>query len=128
MTLKEIMEQLKDFGNEQTKKVLMRHGAKEPFYGVKVQDLKIIQKNVKKIYKDKHKKHELALELFDTGNSDAMYLAGLISEPQFMTKEQLQNWVKKAYWYYLSEYPVAWTAAESNFGWELALEWINSDQ
>ena len=50
MTVKEIIDQLKEIGNEQTKKVLMRHGAKEPFYGVKVQDLKIIQKNVKKIY------------------------------------------------------------------------------
>ncbi len=121
MTSQEILEQLKEFGNEQTKKVLIRHGAQEPFYGVKVQDLKKIQKKIKK-------NHHLALELFDTGNSDAMYLAGLISEPQKMSKEQLQGWAEKAYWYYLSEYPVAWTVAESNYGWELALEWIKSDK
>lgn len=121
MTAQEILVQLKEFGNEQTKKVLMRHGAREPFYGVKVQDLKKIQKKVKK-------NHELALELYDTGNSDAMYLAGLISEPQKMTKGQLLNWVDKAYWYYLSEYTVAWTIAESNYGWELAAEFIKSDK
>lgn len=121
MTEVEVMQQLKEFGNDQTKKTLMRHGAREPFYGVKVQDLKKIQKKVRK-------NHELALELFDTGNSDAMYLAGLISEPKKMTKKQLQYWAEKAYWYYISEYTIAWTTAESNFGWELALEWIKSDQ
>ena len=121
MTVQEVMNQLQEFGNEQTKKTLMRHGAREPFYGVKVQDLKKIQKKIKK-------NHELALELFNTGNSDAMYLAGLISEPQKMTKVQLQDWAEKAYWYYISEYTIAWIAAESKFGWELALEWIQSDK
>ena len=121
MTTKEILNQLKEFGSEQTKKIFMRHGAREPFYGVKVQDLKKIQSKA-------GKNHELALELFDTGNSDAMYLAALIAEPKEMTKEQLQKWAEDAYWYMLSEYPVAWTTAESNFGWELALEWIESEK
>jgi 3-methyladenine DNA glycosylase AlkD len=121
MTTQEILKQLKEFGNEQTKKIFMRHGAREPFYGVKVQDLKTIQNKT-------GKNHELALELFDTGNSDAMYLAALISEPKKMSEEQLQKWAEDAYWYMLSEYPVAWTAAESNYGWELGLKWIESEK
>ena len=121
MTTKEILLQLQEFGNDQTKKIFMRHGAKEPFFGVKVQDLKRIQKQIKK-------DHKLALELYETGNSDAMYLACLIAEPNKMTKKQLQNWAEKAYWYMLSEYPVAWTTSESNFGWELALEWIKANK
>jgi 3-methyladenine DNA glycosylase AlkD len=121
MTKQEILKQLKEVGNEQTKKIFMRHGAQEPFYGVKVQDLKTIRKKLEK-------NHKLSLELFDTGNSDAMYLAALLSEPQKMTKEQLQKWAEDAYWYMLSEYPVAWVTAESNFAWELALEWIESDK
>lgn len=126
MNTKEVMSQLKAFGSEQTKKVLMRHGAREPFFGVKVQDLKKIQKKVNRACRQAGKKHELALDLYNTGNSDAMYLAGLISEPQKMSKEQLQDWAEKAYWYYISEYTIAWTTAESNYGWELALEWIKS--
>lgn len=121
MTTQEILKQLKEFGNEQTKKIFMRHGAREPFYGVKVQDLKTIQNKT-------GKNNELALELFDTGNSDAMYLAALISEPKKMSEEQLQKWAEDAYWYMLSEYPVAWTAAESNYGWELGLKWIESEK
>lgn len=121
MTKDEVMAFLKETGSDQTKKVLTKHGAQEPFYGVKVGDLK---KLVKKIKKD----HALSLELYDTGNSDAMYLAGLIADETRITKEQLQHWVEKAYWYMLSDYTVAWVASESSHADELAAEWIKSDQ
>lgn len=119
MTAKEIMEQLEGFGNEGTKKVLMKHGAKEPFFGVKVADLKKILKKTKK-------NHELSLELYATGNTDAMYLAGLMADEKQITKKQLNAWVKKAYWSYLSEYTVPWVASETDYGIELGLEWIES--
>lgn len=119
MTSSEVMIQLKSLGSESIKKVLVKHGAKEPFYGVKVEHLKKIQKKVKKDYK-------LSMELFDTGVSDAMYLAGLIADSEKMTKKDIQHWAEKAYWSMITEYPVAWVAAESKYGKELALEWIES--
>ena len=119
MTKDEIMLQLSKMGTEQTKKTFIRHGAKEPLYGVKVGDLKTIQKKVKKDYR-------LSLELFDTGNADAMYLAGLIADETKMTKNDLNLWAKQSNWSMISEYTVPWIAAESNFGWELGLEWIAS--
>lgn len=121
MTTKEILKELESYGNEGTKKILMTHGAKEPFYGVKVADLKKILKKTKK-------NHELSLELYATGNSDAMYLAGLMADEKQITKEQLNEWVGQAYWYYLSEYTVAWVASETEFGFELGLEWIKSKE
>lgn len=121
MTTKEILNQLEAFGNEQTKKVLMKHGAKEPFFGVKVADLKTIVKKVKK-------NHELSLELYETGNSDAMYLAGLIADEKQITEDTMQKWAEQAYWYMLSEYTVAWVAAESKYGWKLAMKWIEAPQ
>lgn len=121
MTVQEIMQQLQDFGDENTKKTLMKHGAQEPFYGVKVADLKKILKNTKK-------NHELSLELYATGNSDAMYLAGLMADEKQITKIDLERWIDEAYWYYLSEYAVAWVAAETDFGFELGLEWIDSKE
>ena len=120
MTTQEILDQLEAFSDERTKKTLMNHGAQEPFFGVKVADLKKIVKKTKK-------NHALSLELYATGNSDAMYLAGLIADEKQITKEQLGSWVKKAYWYYLSEYAVAWVAAETDFGFDLGIEWIESD-
>jgi 3-methyladenine DNA glycosylase AlkD len=120
MTKTEVMAELKGYGNEGTKKVFIKHGAREPFYGVKVQDLKKIVRKVKKNY-------DLSLELYDTGNSDAMYLAGLVADENKMTRQDLQKWVKEAYWYMISEYTVPWIASESKYGLELALEWIESD-
>jgi 3-methyladenine DNA glycosylase AlkD len=114
-----IVEELKSLGSESTKKVLMKHGAREPFFGVKIEHLKKIQKRIKMDY-------QLALDLYDTGISDAMYLAGLIADDAKMTKKDLQKWVKAAYWNMLSEYTVPWVAAGSKHGRELALEWIES--
>ncbi len=121
MTLDQIMTELEGYGSESTKKILMKHGAKEPFFGVKVADLKKIVKKTKK-------QHELSLELYATGNSDAMYLAGLIADEKQITKAQLQEWVQQAYWYMISEYTVPWIAAETPYGFELGMEWIKSDQ
>ena len=121
MTKDEILTQLQEYGDEQTKKTLINHGAKEPLFGVKVQDLKKILKKTKK-------NHQLSLELYATGNSDTMYLAGLMADEKQITKAQLEDWVDKAYWYYLSEYTVPWVAAETQYGLELGLEWIKSDK
>lgn len=120
LSLEEVMTQLEEMGNPNTKKILMKHGAKEPFFGVKVADLKTI---VKKVKKD----HDLALQLYATGNSDAMYLAGLISDEEKMTKNDLQNWAENANWYMISEYTVPWTTAETKFAEELADQWIESE-
>ncbi|MBY0123231.1 DNA alkylation repair protein [Bacillus sp. S/N-304-OC-R1] len=121
MKLDEIMKQLEEMGSEQTKKTFLRHGAKEPFFGVKVGDLKKLVKYVKK-------DHDLALALYETGNHDAMYLAGLSVNPKLMTKEVLQGWVKKAYWYMPAEYTVASVAAESEYALELAKDWMQSEE
>jgi 3-methyladenine DNA glycosylase AlkD len=120
MTAKEVLAELEKYGDAQTKKTLMRHGAREPFFGVKVQDMKKILKKTKK-------NHELSLELYSTGNSDAMYLAGLMADEKKITESQLDEWVAKAYWYYLSEFAVPWVAAETQFGFRLGLKWIESD-
>ena len=121
MTVKEILQQLQEFGDENTKNTLKKHGAKEPFFGVKVADLKKILKKTKK-------NHELSLELYNTGNTDAMYLAGLMADEKQITKEQLEDWADKAYWYYLSEYAVPWVAAETEFGFEIGQKWIKSKE
>lgn len=120
MTLTEVMNELEAFGDANTKRTLMNHGAKEPFYGVKVADLKKILKKTKKNY-------DLSLELYATGNSDAMYLAGLMADEKKMTEENLNEWVNNAYWNYLSDFAVPWVASETDYGFRLGLKWITSD-
>ena len=82
---------------------------------------------MKKIVKKVKKNHELSLQLFASGNSDAQYLAGLIADEKQISKQELQLWVQSAAYYGITEYTVAWVAAESPFGFELGLEWIRSE-
>ena len=119
MTAKDIVAELKKFATAQTKKTWMTHGAQEPCLGVKVEDMKKIQKRVKMDY-------QLALDLYDTGIADAMYLAGLIADDAKMTRKDLQKWVENATWGMVAEFTVPWVASASPHGREMALKWIES--
>jgi len=121
MTYDELMQRLEELGSDQTKRTFLRHGALEPLFGVKVGDLKKLVRYVKK-------DQELAVQLYASGNSDAMYLAGLSIDPKQISKELLQQWADEAYWYMIAEYTVAGVAAESAYARELALEWIDSPE
>jgi 3-methyladenine DNA glycosylase AlkD len=116
-----IMQELKKLGSEQTKQIYMNHGVKEPYFGVKIGDMKKLVKYVKK-------DHDLGLQLFNSGNHDAMYLAGLSVNPKLISKETLQDWAKKAYWYLIAEYTVAGVAAESDYALELTRKWMKSEE
>lgn len=119
MTAKDIVAELRKLGTAQTKKMWMTHGAQEPCLGVKVEDMKKIQKRVKMDY-------ALAIELYDTGIADAMYLAGLIADDAKMTKRDLQKWVENATCDWVAEYTVPWVASASPHGREMALKWMDS--
>ncbi len=120
MTVNEMMRRLESLGNDTTKKIYKNHGATEPLFGVKISDLKTLLKGNKN-------NHELALQLYDTGNSDAMYLAALMADKNKITKEQLRAWMTKATWYMLSEHAVGALAAETPYAVELAKEWMASE-
>lgn len=119
MTLVEVMSGLAAKGSDQIKKIYLRHGAKEPFFGVKIADLKVIQKRIKG-------DQALAMELYATGNGDAQHLAGMVADGRKMTRAQLQKWAATAAWGMISDYTVAWVASEHPDGIGIALEWIDS--
>ncbi len=119
MTSQEILDEIKPLGSDSYKRIIFKHGVQEPCYGVKISDLQKIVKRIKKDY-------QLALDLYNTGVYDAMYLAGLIADDAKMTKKDLKHWVAKAYCRPLCGWTVAWVAAGSPHGWGLALEWIDS--
>ena len=121
MTAEEIVKLLKTLGTDGYKKILRNHGVQEPVVGVKIEELKKIQKRVKQDY-------QLALDLYDTGIYDARYLAGLIADDLKMTKKDLRRWLDTTNCVTLCGYTVPWVAAGSKHGRELALEWIESKQ
>lgn len=121
MNLPEIMDRLAALGSASIKKTLLRHGAVEPLFGVKIGDLQPLRKALKG-------RQDLAAALYDTANSDAMYLAGLLADGSKMTIAQLDHWADTATWPLIASCPVAWTAAEHPDAFSLARKWIASDR
>jgi 3-methyladenine DNA glycosylase AlkD len=115
---KDILAELEPLGAEGYKKILLKHGVAEPVWGVKIEYLKKIQKRVKTDY-------QLALDLYDSGVYDAMYLAGLIADDAKMTRKDLTKWAKNATSDTLCSYTVPGVAAGNPLGREIALEWID---
>src|SRR4051794_19302185 len=120
-TANEVVNELRPLGSEGYRKVLRNHGIPNPMFGVKIEDLKKIQRRVRKDYR-------LALDLYDTGIYDARYLAGLIADEAKMTEMDLRHWLATANCGALCEYTIPWVTAESAHGRELALEWIDASE
>ena len=120
-----VLGRLEELGTDQTRRIWTNHGAREPFFGVKIGDMKLVLKELGKAGK---KNQELASALYATGNADAMYFAGMIADPQAVTPEELDRWAEESTWYMTSEYAVAGVAAESPYGWQKGLAWIDSDK
>lgn len=119
MNANDVLKELKSLGTEAYADIMRRHLAVDPIYGVKVEDMKKIQKRIKKDY-------QLALDLFDSGVYDAQYFAGLIADDEAMTKKDLEKWVNNAKSLAINEYTVPWVASEGRYGMELGLKWIES--
>jgi len=119
MNAQAILNELKALGSEGTAKILKRHGARDPVYGVKIGDMQKIRRRIKV-------DHQLALDLYDSGVYDAMYLAGLIADDEKMTKADLRRWGRQAYGASLGGATVPSVATGSKHGPALAAEWIAS--
>lgn len=86
MTLDEAMERLRSLGTEQVKRVAVREGAGDRQFGVKLGDIRVVAKEIKA-------DHLLAMELWATGNTDAMLLACLTCRPKDLGLEDLKTMV-----------------------------------
>lgn len=118
MTLVDAMTALAAEGSEQTRKTYMRHGAKEPLFGVSFAALKVL---VKRIGVD----HDLACALWGTGNFDARNLAVKIADPAAMTEADLDRWARVSTARMCNGY-VACLASEGPHGLSRAKAWLAS--
>ncbi|MCW5939606.1 MAG: DNA alkylation repair protein [Fimbriimonadaceae bacterium] len=119
MTAQEVVQELESLGTPQIKKIWLKYGAAEPCFGVKVEDMKKILKRVKG-------DHQLALDLYETGIADAMYLAGLLVDDSKMTESELDRWLAKAQPGWVADFTVPWVAGSSPVARSIALRWIGS--
>ena len=96
MTLLQVMTELKNMGTAQNVKIYRRHGAKGELFGVSFANLKVLKKKIKI-------DHELANELWITGNADAQSLATMIADPEKLNSKEIDSWAKLLNYYLLSD-------------------------
>lgn len=94
--LASVMAFLEEAGTAQNRKVYARHGAAEPMFGVSYKNLGLIRKRI-------GVDHDLALELWATGNHDARVLALQTAEADAVTPETARRWAGDATNYILAE-------------------------
>lgn len=137
MNTKEILAQLKALGDPARHAHNARAGAPANQFGVKLGDIRTLAKKLKT-------NHELALELWGTGNVEAQLVATLVMKPKALTPELLDTLTRSttcaqvADW--LNSYVVAqhpgkdalrekWMAAKDKWaaraGWNLTASRIN---
>lgn len=120
-TVTSVMADLQAKGSEKGRKTYVRHGIPaDRVFGVSVADLKLIAKKIKG-------QQDLAYGLYNTGNMDAMYLAGMVANGSRMTRDQLNHWADRSeHMPMISEYTVPWVAVENPHGRDLAVQWTGT--
>lgn len=87
MDLKSVIKQLEALGTAQNRKGYARHGVDGDMFGVSYANLYKLQKAIKV-------DHELAQQLWATGNHDARILATLIADPVKLTDKLAESWIR----------------------------------
>ena len=119
-TVEQVMAALEKVGNPLRIKTFANHGAPpDRMFGVSVADMKVLAKKIKG-------QQELAYALFETGNGDAQYLAGMVADGAQMNRTTLNAWARHACWQMVSEYTVPWVATESDHAHALACNWMKA--
>jgi 3-methyladenine DNA glycosylase AlkD len=116
-----VMRELESLGTAHTKKSYMSRGVREPLYGVATGAMKPLKKRI-------GVDQALADRLWETGNYDAMYFAGMIADVRVMTEADFDRWIDSAYGPMVSDLIVAVTLAESDLAPSVANRWIRSGE
>jgi len=88
VSVENVLEKLRDKARPDQLEGMARFGmAVEQRLGVAVPDMR-------KLAKELGKNHVLALKLWNTGITEAKILAGMIADPNKLTAEQMDDWVK----------------------------------
>lgn len=120
MTVSEILKQLQALGNEKVRAINTKQGARSDQFGVKMGDIRALAKTIKT-------NHELAKELWETGNIEARFLAVLIVNPKKLSAEEVDNMVRSEPFPHLADWFSSYIIKEHPDREQLRLQWMQSD-
>src|SRR5690242_12080931 len=105
MTVNEILAQLESLGDDSRRAHNTKAGAPDNQFGVKLGDIRAIAKKLKT-------DHELALNLWDTGNVEAQLLAMLIINPKSLSAAELDELTRSTTCTQVADWLNAYVVAE----------------
>ena len=120
MTLQETLTHLKSLGNEKVRAHNLKYGAGNNQFGVKMGDIRALAKKIKT-------NHRLALELWDSENIDARFLATLIIKPENLSIEDMNRLVRSEKFVHVADWLSAYVIKPYPDNETLREQWMHSD-
>src|SRR3954470_5115094 len=119
MTVNEILAQLESLANDARRAHNTKTGAPDNQFGVKLGDIRAVAKKIKT-------DHELALELWDTGNVEAQLLATLIIKPRSLSADELDTLTRSVTCAQVADWLNAYVVAGHPEKESLRQEWMKA--
>lgn len=119
MNATQVRTELERLGNDQTRTIYMRHGVNPPLYGVKWGDMR-------KLAKSLGTDHELAMQLWKSGEHECRLVALMTADPGRATRTDLERMVGQIDNYVEIDEFAAYVSQTPYFG-ELTDNWIDSN-
>ena len=120
--LNEILEKLKSLSNPTAIEGMAKFGiTPKKTYGVSIP---VLRKMAKEIGKD----HKLALQLWDIDIRETRILASMIDEPDLVTEEQMEKWVRDFDCWEVCDQVCQNLFTYTKFAYKKAVEWSKRDE
>lgn len=119
MKAKEILAQLEALGDEKMRAQNKKRGAGDNQFGVKMGDIRNIAKKLKT-------NHELALELWDTGNVEARFLATLLIDPKKLSNDEIARIVSSEKFTHIADWFYSYVIKEYADKETLRQKWMHT--
>jgi 3-methyladenine DNA glycosylase AlkD len=119
MTTKEILTQLKSLGDDARRKHNIKAGAPDNQFGVKLGDIRAIAKKIKT-------DHQLALDLWETGNVEAQLVATLVIQPKSLSADEVDKLTRSTTCSQVAEWLNSYVVAEHPDKEKLRVKWMKT--
>jgi 3-methyladenine DNA glycosylase AlkD len=121
-SVKDVLDKLQSKAQLEQLKGMAKYGITiEKRLGVSVPDMRILAKEL-------GRDHKLALSLWKTGIAEARILAGMVGDPDKLTEEQMEEWVKDIDSWDVCDQVCMNLFEKSQLAWKKILDWSEREE
>ena len=121
MRYRDILEKLKSLSNPRAIEGMAKYGiTPEKTYGVSIPNLREVAKEIGIA-------HELAQQLWATDIRETRILASMIDEPEMVTEEQMESWVKDFDYWEICDQCCQNLFEKTEFAYRKCIEWSSNE-